>query len=247
MLEITPETSVMHPVDPAEEVQHAIDARYGVVDLFRAMIADLTAEWRRARAGESHEGEPVTEPDAPLGAIVDRLDERAFGLLLILLCLPCIPPFVYVLPQIVSVPMLALAVQMAAGRQAPWMPEKFRSRRFALNEFSKVLDICERYVRWFEKIARPRFPAVTGRTGVRIVGALTIIPCLSIMLPLIGTNTVPSIGIAISSLGLIQRDGLLVVLGLVISLGWVTALVLFAVFFGVEFATFLKEWVGARI
>jgi hypothetical protein len=247
MLDVTPALSSMQSADPIEEARHEADARYGVVDLFRSMIADLSAEWRAARAGESHEGEPVAEPDAALGEIVDRLDERAFGLLLILLCLPCIPPFIYVLPQIVSVPMLALSLQMAAGRQSPWLPDKFKARRFALGEFSKVLNFCERYVRWFEKIARPRLLAVTGRTGVRVVGALTIIPCLSIMLPLIGTNTVPSIGVAISSLGLVQRDGLLVILGLVISLGWVTALVLFAVFFGVEFATFLKDWIGARL
>ncbi len=234
----------MQTVDPAEEIQHEIDARYGVVDLFRSMIADLEARWRSARAGESHEAEPVAGPDAELGVIIDRLDERAFGLLLLLLCLPCIPPFVYVLPQIVSVPMLALALQLAAGRQSPWLPEKLRARRFALGEFSKVLDWCEKYIRWVEAIARPRLPAVTGRTGVRVVGALLVIPSLSIMLPLIGTNTVPGIGAAVAALGLIQRDGLLVILGISISLVWVSLLVIFALFFGVEFAGFLKDWLA---
>lgn len=246
MREFTSGLPSMQTVDPAEEVQHEIDAGAGVVDLFRVMIADLETRWREARAAESHEAEPVSAPEATLGEIVDRLDERAFGLLFVLLCLPCIPPFIYVLPQIVSLPMLALAAQMAAGRQSPWFPEKFRARRFQLAEFTKVLDLCEKYVRWFEKIARPRFPAITGRTGARIIGGLTIVPALSILTPLIGTNTVPSIGIAITSLGLIQRDGLLAVLGLCISLGWVLALVLFAVFFGVEFATFLKDWIGER-
>ncbi len=244
MLDVTLAPSPMQTADPTEEARHEADARRGVVDLFRDMIGDLEARWRAARALESHEAEPLAAPDAALGDIVDRLDERAFGLLILLLCLPCIPPFIYVLPQIVALPMLALAGQMAAGKQSPWLPEKFRARRFKLGEFTKVLDLCEKYVRWFEAIARPRLPAVTSRTGVRIVGALTIVPALSILTPLIGTNTVPSIGIAISSLGLIQRDGFLVVLGLVISLGWVALLVLFAVFFGLEFATLVKSWIG---
>ena len=235
----------MQTVDPAEEVQHAVDARRGVIDRFRDMIVDLEARWREENAARSHEAEPVTGPEASLGEIVDRLDERAFGLLFVLLCLPCIPPFVYVLPQIVSLPMLALAGQMAAGRQSPWLPEKFRARRFRLAEFTRVLDLCEKYVRWVERIARPRFGAVTGRAGARIIGGLTIIPILSILTPLIGTNTVPSIGVAITSLGLIQRDGLLAILGLVISLGWVTALVLVAAFFGVELAALLKNWAGS--
>ncbi len=228
----------MKTVDPAEEVQHADDARYGVIDLFREMIADLEARWRSARAGESHEA----EPEAELGVIVDRLDERAFGLLLLVLALPCTPPFVYLLPQIVAVPMLALGAQMAAGRQSPWFPQAIRARRLQLAEFSRVLDFCEKYVRWLEKIARPRLPAVTGRTGARIAGALMTIPALSILAPFPGTNTVPGIGIAVTALGLIQRDGLLVIAGLVIGLGWVAAFLFVAAFFGVELAAFLKEW-----
>ncbi len=234
----------MQTVDPAEETQHASDARYGVIDLFREMIADLEARWRSARAGESHEAEPVAAPEAELGVIVDRLDERAFGLLLLLLALPCTPPFVYLLPQIVAVPMLALAAQMAAGRQSPWFPRGLRERRLHLAEFSKVLDFCEKYVRWLEKIARPRLPAATGRTGARIAGALMIIPTLSILAPFPGTNTVPGIGIAVTALGLIQRDGLLVIAGLIIGLGWVAAFLLVAAFFGVELATLLKNWLG---
>jgi hypothetical protein len=244
MLDHSPAPPVMHPVDPAEEAQHGRDARYGVVDLFRAMIADLDARWRRDRAGESPEGAPLAEPDAELGVIVDRLDERAFGLLLLLLALPCAPPFVYVLPQIVALPMLALGAQMAAGRQSPWFPAAVRRRRLPLKEFTKVLDFCERYVRWFETIARPRLPAVTGRTGARIAGALVMVPALSVLAPFPGTNTVPGIGIAITSLGLIQRDGLLVILGLMIGLGWVAAFLFVAVFFGVELAAMLKDWAG---
>jgi hypothetical protein len=236
--------AAMRPADSAEEVQHAIDARFGVVDLFREMIADLDGKWRAARAGQSHEGEALAEPEAELGVIVDRLDERAFGLLLLLLALPCTPPFVYLLPQIVAVPMLALAAQMAAGRQSPWFPQAIRARRLQLKEFGKVLDFSEKYVRWFETIARPRLPSVTGRAGARVAGALMLIPALSVLAPFPGTNTVPGIGIAVTALGLIQRDGLLVILGLFIGLGWVTAFLVVAIFFGVEFATFLKAWIA---
>ncbi len=236
--------AAMHPVDPAEEIQHAIDARRGVIDLFRAMLADLEADWRAARAAQSHEAEPVLAPEAELGVIIDRLDERAFGMLMLLLALPCTPPFVYLLPQIVSLPMLALAAQMAAGRQAPWFPQGVRARRLQLKEFGKVLDFSEKYVRWLERIARPRLPAVTGRMGARIAGALLMVPALSVLAPFPGTNTVPGIGIAVTALGLIQRDGLFVILGLVIGLGWVAAFLVVAIFFGVEFATLLKDWVA---
>ena len=71
----------------------------------------------------------TAEPTAALGDVVDRLDERAFGFLLLLLALPCCLPFVYGLPQIVALPMLALAGQMAAGKRHPWLPKKLHDRR----------------------------------------------------------------------------------------------------------------------
>ena len=59
-----------------------------------------------------------------LRQIFDHLDESAFGAGLFLLALPCCIPFLYGVPQIVALPMMALALQMAAGREEPWLPEK---------------------------------------------------------------------------------------------------------------------------
>ncbi|MCF6329542.1 MAG: exopolysaccharide biosynthesis protein, partial [Henriciella sp.] len=59
-----------------------------------------------------------------LHAILDRLDDRAFGAGLFILALPCAIPFLYGVPQVVSLPMMALTLQMLAGRDEPWLPEK---------------------------------------------------------------------------------------------------------------------------
>jgi len=187
--------------------------------------------------------DPVASgPSATLGDLIDRLDERGFGLLFFLLALPCIPPFVYVLPQIVSVPMLALSGQMAMGRSAPWFPETIRKRTFSIDEFRKVLDRMEKYVRFVERFSHPRLRAVTGHGASRFIGALLAIPSVSILVPLIGTNTVPSIGIAMASLGLISRDGVLVVLGLLIGVLWPVFLFGVIALLGVEGLTLAKDW-----
>ncbi|MEL6652821.1 MAG: exopolysaccharide biosynthesis protein, partial [Bacteroidota bacterium] len=63
-----------------------------------------------------------------LHQILDRLEERAFGAMLFILALPCAIPFLYGVPQVVSLPMMALTLQMLAGREEPWLPEKFGQR-----------------------------------------------------------------------------------------------------------------------
>ncbi len=229
--------------DAAEEIRHEIDARQGAVPLLSAIFDDLEANWARVNAGQSHEADAPATPTAELGAVIDRLDERAFGLMLLLLALPCCLPFVYVLPQIVSVPMLALAGQMAGGRESPWLPRSLKSREFEISRFRDVVQRSEKYVGWFEAIARPRLTVLTGRAGARIVGALLLVPIASIMVPLPGTNSVPGVGVSIASLGLIERDGLLVILGLIIGLCWVAMLA----FFGLEAASMVKDWLSALL
>lgn len=212
-------------------------------DILDQLTAAAAPQGNVASAGLEEGPNADAAATASLGDVLDRLDERAFGFLLLLLALPCCLPFIYLLPQIVSLPMLALAGQLAAGKSSPWLPEKLKSREFAIKDFRSVLTRSERYVGWVEKLARPRLEFVTGPVGVRLVGLLMLLPTASIMVPLPSTNTVPGIGIAVTSLGLIERDGLLVITGLIIGFLWVGLLL----FLGVEAASILKDFVAARI
>ncbi|MFC2951301.1 exopolysaccharide biosynthesis protein [Marinicaulis aureus] len=208
----------------------------GATRVLRDILDELT---RLAPENTAADNE---DPTARLGDVVDRLDERAFGFLLLLLALPCCLPFIYVLPQIVALPMLFLAGQMAIGGRHPWLPKKLHDRRFAIPAFSSVLTRAEKYVGWVERIASPRFRPVTSHLALRIIGALMLVPIASILTPFPLTNTVPGIGVAVIALGLIERDGLLVIGGLLIGFIWVFLLV----FLGAETLSLVKAWLLSR-
>ena len=133
-----------------------------------------------------------------LREIFDQLDESAFGAGLFLLALPCCIPFLYGVPQVVSLPMMALAAQMAMGRK--WLG-------------------------WIEHIVRPRLTVITGKRSERVIGLFLCIFCASILVPLPMTNTVPGFAVAIASFGLMQKDGLMVIGGLIIGTAWVSGLI----------------------
>ncbi|MHA7871934.1 MAG: exopolysaccharide biosynthesis protein [Hyphococcus sp.] len=222
----------MSPDDPAP----AGRPMRGAARVLHDILDDMSGAPGRDDAGPS-------ESKARLGDLIDRLDERAFGLMLLLLALPCCLPFVYLLPQIVALPMLALAGQMAAGRHHPWLPEKLHEREFSVSAFQSVIARSEKYLGWVERFARPRLAPVTGRRGAQLVGLLLLVPTASILTPLPSTNTIPGIGVAIAALGLIERDGLLVILGLVIGFMWVALLV----FLGAEAVDAIKGFLSARL
>ena len=213
----------------------------GATRVLAGVLAQLRAN---AEADPSTVGDGGADeengPHGRLGDIIDRLDERAYGFLILLLALPCCLPFVYILPQIVALPMLALAAQMAIGRRHPWLPKALHDRSFSIPAFEKVLARASRYVGFVERVSTPRLKPVTSHLGARIIGVLMIAPMASILIPLPSTNTVPGIGVAVAALGLIERDGVLVILGLVIGLAWVALLA----FLGLEAASLIKAWIS---
>ncbi|MEM8770015.1 MAG: exopolysaccharide biosynthesis protein [Pseudomonadota bacterium] len=218
--------------------ENSAQAPRGAIGKLGDIMIELRAASTSAPSSDEAAANATGGPHGRLGDIVDRLDERAFGFLILLLALPCCLPFVYLLPQIVALPMLALAGQMAAGRHHPWLPSALHQRRFSIPAFENVLARAAKYVGFVERLARPRFSAVTSHVGARIVGLLMLVPMASILVPLPSTNTAPGIGVAIAALGLIERDGVLVIIGLIFGFLWVALLA----FLGLEAASLIKDW-----
>ncbi len=165
-----------------------------------------------------------------LRRIVQELDDRAFGASLFLLALPCCIPFLYGVPQVVALPMMALAVQMALGRERPWLPERFADRAIDRAGLDAIAKGGRKWLGWVEVFSRPRLQALAGPRAERLVGLLLICFCTSILVPLPLTNTVPGFAVALTAFGLINRDGLLIVLGCVLGVVWLSLLIAAPVF-----------------
>lgn len=169
--------------------------------------------------------ERAPESGFTLREILDQLDESAFGAGLFFLALPCCIPFLYGVPQIVSLPMMALAGQMAAGRKQPWMPDKFSQRKIDRKGLMQMAKGGRKWLGWIEAFTKPRLTGITGKRSERIVGLFLCLFSASILVPLPMTNTVPGFGVALASFGLINKDGILVILGLLLGFAWIFGLV----------------------
>jgi hypothetical protein len=182
------------------------------------------------------------EDGLTLAAFTEALGERVFGVLLFALAIPVCMPFLYGVPQVVALPMMAIAAQMAAGRDTPWMPQRFSQRVISKAGLERMARGARKWFGWIEALARPRFAFLSGPIAERLVGAVFVMFCASILIPLPATNTTPGIGIALASIGLITRDGLLVLAGLVLGTAWIVLLTVGFVVFGPAFIGLLKEF-----
>ncbi|MEM7056064.1 MAG: exopolysaccharide biosynthesis protein [Pseudomonadota bacterium] len=210
----------------AEWAEHVMDAETKQDDA----ISDRLLALATAASGEH-----VT-----LGWVLDELHGRAFGLFLLILALPCCIPFLYGIPQIVSLPLVFVAAQIVMGRNAPWLPQKLRQRQVSTAGLAALATRAKPWLTRVEALSRPRLGFLTRRPVSQIVGLALLLFSASIMVPLPGTNTVPGFAVVLVSMGLLQRDGILVVVGGVIGTVWIATLV----FAGATVATLLKLWLG---
>jgi hypothetical protein len=171
----------------------------------------------------------------------DHLDERGFGLMILILTIPCLVPALYGVPQVLGVPIILLAGQILVGRKEPWLPEAILKRRVKKDWLDSMADFAAKRMHWFEKLSKPRLQWLASGPGERLAAVFMILATLTIILPM--TNTVPSVALALLAVGLIMRDGAFVALGSAVAAGWVTALaaVAAAFAFGATWAVHLVE------
>ena len=154
--------------------------------------------------------------------IRDRLDERAYGLLILLLSIPCLVPGLYGVPQIVGLIVILLAGQMLVGREEPWLPRWFLNLRCKGAWLKAMADFAESKLGWIDRLSRPRLRRFADGPGEKLAAVFMILATLTIVMPL--TNTIPSVALALLSVGLIQRDGLFVLAGAAVTTVWLTIL-----------------------
>lgn len=160
------------------------------------------------------DGPPMTT----VGEIVDAFGHRAFGLVLLVASIPnCLPG----LPGVNSVfglPMLFFSVQIMLRHEHPWLPRFLRRKTVARAALKRIAERTLPMVERLERLIRPRLAAVTDHPGERAVGLMLSVFALSVILPLPGTNLVPSLGSAVVALGIAERDGGAVLAGIVIGI-----------------------------
>lgn len=172
-----------------------------------------------------------------LHEIRDRMDERAYGLLILLLSIPCLVPGLYGVPQVVGVIIILVAAQLLVGREEPWLPRWMLALRAKGSWLKAMADFAESRLAWIDRLSRPRLTRFADGPGEKLAAGFMILATLTIVLPM--TNTIPSIALALLSVGLIQRDGLFVIAGAAVATAWLTLLggLAAGVLLGAEWAT----------
>ncbi|MBU1346195.1 MAG: exopolysaccharide biosynthesis protein [Alphaproteobacteria bacterium] len=158
-----------------------------------------------------------------LGEIVEAFGERAFGAVMLLFAIVNMLPWPPGGTTLTGAPLLFLSAELAWGRDTLWMPRWLDRASVSRETFRKLSGRLMKVIRFTESLSRPRLYFLTGRLGQGLIGLACLVLSAILVLPVFGGNLIPAVAIGFFSLGVMQRDGLAVLLG------WATTAIAVAV------------------
>lgn len=146
-----------------------------------------------------------------VGTLLDGLKDRGFGLIIFLFSLPnAVLPIAWIL----GTPVLFFASQLVLGYSEPWLPGRMRRARLGRETFAKLTGYAVKYLQVLERLLRPRWIWMTGHFMERILGLYMVFLTLVLLVPIVPFgNALPAFGLGIMAVGIMERDGLAIVIG----------------------------------
>ncbi|MFN3669298.1 MAG: exopolysaccharide biosynthesis protein [Brevundimonas sp.] len=149
-----------------------------------------------------------------LGELVNAFGERGFGALMLFFGLMNIA--IGIIPgttTVLGAPLLLMGLQLMIRQDQLWLPRWALRRSIDRTAYSAGLARVLPRLRQVERLSRPRLAVMTNEVSEVLIGIATFLLAAILILPIWGGNLVPALIISMFGFGLMQRDGIVVLIG----------------------------------
>lgn len=140
-----------------------------------------------------------------LAWMMDRLGDRSFGVVLLLLALLGVLPGV---SPVVGLLLLVPAVQMIRGNHRPVFPHRVAERAFEARQLARLIRRVVPVLRWLERFIHPRW-TTPFRATKRVVGGAVLVLGIGLLAPVPFSNVPPALMIGLIAFAYLEEDGVL--------------------------------------
>ena len=184
----------MNPTSVQVPVEHTIPSELSARVPASRLLGDFAAQWQ---------GDRVRLKD-----VVDVLDDRAYGLLLLVLAIPNIVPNpIPGLSGMLGVPLILVAAQLMLGLRQPWFPAFLAERSISAESFRAIVWKIIPWLERLERLLHPRLRWMCKPPAEQMLAAFCVILAIVLALPIPLGNTPTALAISLIALGLIEHDG----------------------------------------
>lgn len=149
-----------------------------------------------------------------ISTLIAGLGDRSFGWSILLFALVNLIPMPF--GVITAIPLILLSAQMAAGFQHVRLPAFITRREINRKGFQRVVLRLKPVIRRIEMIVRPRHLWLFQPKNERLMGLFLLAVSLALFVPIPLSGFIPAISLFVTSFGLIERDGLVTLSGIVL-------------------------------
>jgi len=161
----------------------------------------------------------TSREETSVGELVTELDNHGMAIVLILFSIPSalpIPAAGY--STLLAIPLFFIGARIIAGYNTVWLPEFLLKKKFSPAKLSQAKDKMLKLTSFMEKFTKPRLNyVVQSKVSFRLIGLLILLLACSMLLPIPGTNTAPAFAVFILGFGLLEKDGFIIIAGLLAS------------------------------
>jgi hypothetical protein len=175
-----------------------VSHRLVCLEVHQEKLSDQLERWLRADGEKS------------LHSLIELFGEKSFAVLFVLLLgVPALPLPTGGATHVFEIIAVLLALQLIAGREEIWLPERWRTLQLAGAKQERFISAITKIIRWLERFSRPRLRFLFNHRLSNVgFGALVIVGSVSAFVapPFSGLDTLPSLGVVMLSLGVLLED-----------------------------------------
>lgn len=153
-------------------------------------------------------------PNVTLAWLVERLGERSFGIIMLVIALVGMVPGV---GAVAAILLVLPAIQMILGRKKLVLPRFVAARRISTARLARLVARLLPVLAWLERFVRPRWHTPFVATQ-RSLGLIMLLLGATILSPIPFIHVVPLLAIMLLAFSFLEGDGVLLCVALVAAL-----------------------------
>ncbi|HSQ97966.1 MAG TPA: exopolysaccharide biosynthesis protein [Rickettsiales bacterium] len=153
------------------------------------------------------------EDNIKIGVLLKSVDSGGFALLNLIFSIIIVVPTPPPIATISSLIIIFFSIQMIIGLKEVWLPKFITEKSIKRTTLALIVGKSSLYLSKLEKFTRRRLTFMNSDIAEKIIGLILFVLAVVSLTPIIFANSIPGLAIIMISFGLLNKDGLIIILG----------------------------------
>ncbi|WP_049734424.1 exopolysaccharide biosynthesis protein [Rhizobium ecuadorense] len=159
-----------------------------------------------------------------IGEALEAMGQTSIAFTILFLAIPALTPIPGPFGMVFGIALALVALQIVAGGRKVWLPAIVSDRRVSPAAFDLIVGHAVPMIARVEKLVRAgRLRALTGPTAQALLGIPVFLLAVVIALPIPFGNILPVLSLVVLAVALMERDGLVTLIGLLLTSATIVA------------------------